>query len=178
MPVLNAFGPGPHAFTDGTWTSTNDTRQGGAVFGFDGGYGFVGNGFWDASLGPIAGINSSEDFYGVNDSMTFAFQNPLSIIGGFVNYVPGSTVPTTMAVYDASMKHLDSYSLTFLTSGGANEGQVIGFDMGSPVISYLVLTGNYVAIAGVQGNNVIPEPGTMAMFGLGVAAVLVAKRRA
>ncbi len=176
IPVVDYFGPGPQAFTGGVWTSTNDSRQGGAVFGYTSGYGYGGNGFWTGALGPMAGVNSSQDVYGVNDSMTFAFTNPVSIIGGFVNYVPGSNVPTTMAVYDANMNLLDSYNLTFLTPPVPDAGQTIGFDMGAPVISYLVLTGNYIGIAGFQGNNAIPEPGTMALMGLGLVAAIAAKR--
>ena len=172
IPAVNYFGAGPQAFPGGTWTSTNYS----AVFGYVFGYGFGGNGFWDGSLGPMAGINSSEDFSGVNDSMTFAFDSPVSIIGGFVNYVPGSSVPTTMAVYDSDWNLLSSYNLTFVTGPGVNLGNVIGFDMGAPVISYLVLTGNYIGIVGKAGTRVIPEPGTLALMALGLVAAAAAKR--
>ena len=61
MPALNYFGPGPQVFGPGiTWTSTNAVNQGGSVFGYTGGYGFSGNGFWDGSLGPMAGLNDSK----------------------------------------------------------------------------------------------------------------------
>ena len=90
MPANNYFGAGPQTFDGITWTSTNAAKQGGSVFGYSGGYGFGGNGTWDGSLGPMAGLNDSTDVYSVTDTMTFTLSSPVSGIGGFLNYVPGS----------------------------------------------------------------------------------------
>ena len=60
MPAIGYFGPGPQSFGPGiTWSSTNSSHQGGSVFGYTGGYGFGGNGYWDGSIGPMAGLNDS-----------------------------------------------------------------------------------------------------------------------
>jgi hypothetical protein len=42
-----------------TWSSTNTDNQMGAVFGYDGGYGFAGNGYWDGAFSMV-GLNDSD----------------------------------------------------------------------------------------------------------------------
>ena len=169
LPALNYFGPGPQSFNGVDWYSENATDQGGSVYGYTSGYGFGGNGFWDGTLGPMAGLNNSFDVWGSQDTMTFEFQTPVSIVGGFINYVPGGSTPTTIAVYDAANNLLDSYNLTFVTGNGLNLGQTLGFDVGAPVIKYFRMTGNYIGIVGQTGNDIgIPEPGALLLLGTGL----------
>src|ERR1039458_6878951 len=92
IPTLNYFGPGPQSFTGTdaastyTWSSTNATTQGGSVYGYTGGYGFVGNGYWDGALGPMIGVNDSTDVYGVTDVMTITFTGaPVYEAGDYFN---------------------------------------------------------------------------------------------
>lgn len=182
MPVLDYFGPGPQAFGPGiTWSSTNAIQQSGSVFGYIGGYGFLDNGYWDANAGPMAGLNDAYYAYGVTDTMTFAFSTPVAGVGGFLNYVPGQNAPTTIAVYDSGMNLLESYSLTFVTGGGANTGEFHGFLRTSPDITYFTLTDNYIGITDltITGSYtpVIPEPGTILLLGTGLAAIGLAAWR-
>ena len=127
MPTINYFGAGPQTYGNYTWSSTNASTQGGSVYGYTGGYGYLANGSWDGALGPMAGVNDSFDVYGVTDTMTFAFASPLAWVGGFFNYVPGGTTPTTLSVWDTSNNLIESYNLTFLTGGGTNSGEWIRF---------------------------------------------------
>ncbi|HVO78673.1 MAG TPA: PEP-CTERM sorting domain-containing protein [Candidatus Bathyarchaeia archaeon] len=91
IPAVDYFGGGPQVFGPGiTWSSTNLSYQGGSVFGLTGGYGFAGNGFWDGALGPMIGLNDSFDYYGVTDTMTFTFDEPVTSVSAFFNYVPSS----------------------------------------------------------------------------------------
>lgn len=170
MPAVNYFGPGPETFGPGiTWSSTNAANQGGSVFGYTGGYGFAGNGSWDGALGPMAGVNDSFDAWGVTDTMTFALSTPVSAIGGFINYVPGDSTPTTIAVYTPGGALIESYSLTFLTGGGTDTGQFLGFSESSPSIGYFTLTDNYIGIVNLTiASSSVPEPGSMALMGIGV----------
>jgi PEP-CTERM motif len=161
MPVLNYFGPGPQAFANYTWTSTNATHQGGSVYGYVGGYGFGGNGFWNGALGPMAGLNDSFDIYGVTDTMTFAFNSPVTRVGGYFNYVPGGSTPTTLAVWDAGNNLIESYNLTFVLGNGANLGEWILFQESTP-IAYFTMTGNYVGVA-----SPVPEPASLVLLGTG-----------
>jgi len=176
MPVVNYFGPGPQAFGPGvTWSSTNATNQGGSVFGYTQGYGFLGNGYWDGGL-VMAGVNDSTDVYGVTDTMTFAFSTPVSGVGGFLNYVPGSANPTTIAVYNAANTLIESYNLTFLTGGGTDTGAFYGFLESTADIKYFTLTDNYVGIANLT-TSAVPLPGALLLFGPGLLGLAAVRRR-
>ena len=170
MPANNYFGAGPQTFDGITWTSTNAAKQGGSVFGYSGGYGFGGNGTWDGSLGPMAGLNDSTDVYSVTDTMTFTLSSPVSGIGGFLNYVPGSENPTTIAVWDSGGNLSESYNLTFNVGEGTNVGAFYGFLEDSASIKAFTLTDNYAAITEltVTGMTSTPEPGSLALLGSGL----------
>jgi len=176
MPTVNYFGGGPQfgGPPNYTWTSTNTSNQGGSVFGYTGGYGFLGNGFWDGSLGPMAGVNDSFDIYGVSDTMTFAFDSPVSWVGGFFNYVPDGSTPTILAVYDTGGNLIESYNLTFHTDGSTNSGEWIRFTESTP-IGFFTMTDNYV---GVTGSAVAtPEPATMLLLGSGFGLLGMIRRK-
>jgi PEP-CTERM motif len=182
MPAVNYFGPGPQTFGPGiTWSSTNAFNGGGAVFGFTPGpcpflcYSFLGNGNWVGGLPPMAGLNDSTDFYGVTDTMTFAFPTPLYAVGGFLNYVPFSSNPTTIAVYDSSMNLIESYNLSFTTSGANDTGAFYGFQESTADISYFTLTDNFIGITDLT--VVVPEPSSILLIGSGLLGVFGYGRR-
>jgi hypothetical protein len=174
MPVLNVFGPGPESMGSGiTWSSTNASNQGGSVFGYTNGYGFGSNGFWDGNL-VMAGLNDAHIFYGVTDTMTFAFANPVSAVGGFINYYPdGIDTPTTIAVYDSSNNLIESATLSFSTGGGTDSGFFYGFQEGTANISYFSLSDNYIGLANLTIPGAVPEPASLTLLGLGVAGIAV-----
>ena len=184
MPAINYFGPGPQVFgvDNVTWSSTNAVNQGGSVFGYNGGYGYLNNGFWDGSLGTMAGVNDSKDVYGVTDTMTFAFSSPVMSVGGFLNYVPESANPTTIAVYDSANNLIESYDLTwdFNNSGCTNCGMWVGFQENTADIAYFTLSDNYVGITDLTINfntTTTPEPSSLLMLSAGLAGVAGVIRR-
>ena len=177
MPVLNYFGGGPQSFGPGnwiTWSSTNVSNQGGSVFGYTGGYGYLSNGFWDGSLGPMAGLNDSFANYGVVDTMTFAFATPVGAVGGFLNYTI-DLGPATIAAWDAGGNLIESFNLTFATGGGANTGFFYGFQESTP-IKYFTLSDSYVGLVNLT-TQAVPEPSSLLMLGSGVLGLLGIARR-
>jgi hypothetical protein len=54
---------------------------------------------------------------------------------------------TTLSAYDNTGKLLYSTNLTFLTGGGTNTGQTMGYTSTSANISYFTMTDNYIAFS-------------------------------
>jgi hypothetical protein len=189
--AVNDFGTGPYVVAPGvTWSSTNNGEQDGAVFGYTGGYGFADNGF---SYGVVAGLNDSSDTYGVVDSMTFTFADPISAVGAVLNWSPNGK-PVTIAAYDAAGDLLDSLTLAADETNLVAPNAFYGFQDGAADISSFVLSDGYIAAIGglsVSGGDfaptarlnvsAVPEPASWAVMLMGFAvlgsAVRGARRR-
>lgn len=178
MPDSNYFGADPQIFGPTiTWTSTNTNNQGGSVFGYNGGYSFSSNGYWDIPV--MAGLNDSFDNSGIIQSMTFSFNSPVAGVGGFINYLPGSS-PTMIAVYDSGMTLIESATLNFTTTGDDNAGFFLGFLEDTSNISFFVLTDNYIGITDLTLSspavNPVPEPATIILLSFGILGVGVIRK--
>lgn len=123
----------------------------------------------------MAGLNDSTDNNFVTDTMTFSFATPVSAVGGFLNYVPGSSNPTIIAVYDSSMTLIEMQNLSFTTTGGNDTGAFYGFQESTRNISYFTLTDNYIGISDLT--VVVPEPGSLILLGSGLLGVIGYGRR-
>jgi hypothetical protein len=181
FPGVDYFGPGPQTVASGvTWSSTNDgSNTTAAVYGFTfstSQYGFLGNGQWTGALGTMAGLNNATDDTGVTDSMTFAFATPVSAVGGFLNYAPGFSTPTTIAVWDSNGTLIESFDLIFLTGGADDTGAFYGFQETTKNISYFTLTDNYIGITNLTV-SAVPEPGSLVLISTGLLGVIGFGRR-
>ena len=97
----------------------------------------------------------------INDTsatMTFAFSTPQSAVGGFMNYAtPGYGIPT-IAVYDSGHNLIESYNPTFLTGGGTDSGEFLGFQEDTADISYFTLGGAYIGVTDLTIEGASPPP--------------------
>ena len=179
MPTVNYFGGGPQVFGPGIeWSSTNAAN----ICGFPAAFGFVGladfgtNGQWTGALGPMAYLNNTSTFCGVTDSMTFKFANPVAAVGGFLNYYPNGSGPTTISVLDALGNVIESYELVFTASGNP-PGKFVGFQEATPEIKYFVLTDNYIGITNLTIQGAVPEPASLLLMGSGLIGAIGYGRR-
>jgi hypothetical protein len=197
FPVLNYLGSGPVSFGPGiTWTNTNVAPYAGS-FGYNGLYGFGDNGDNQNGMGGFYTVtalnNGSEICFLVpgycdppdsvanhTTKMIFAFDTPVSSVGGFLNWAP-STLPVTIAAYDANWTLLDTLELSENETNLVAPNSFYGFQEDSADISYFVLQDGYIGIYdGLNGTKIgmsVPEPLTASVFGIGVAGAAFLRRR-
>ncbi len=176
MPVIDYpdyYTAGPVAFGPGiTFTSTYDR----SVFGFDRGFRFDENGRWYGLT--MASVNDS------SGTMTFTFDDPVTSVGGFINYGDRDSQYTygipTIAVYDTDGGLIEQAVLSFNTYNADNSGFFYGFLESSAMIGSFTLSNAYIGITNMvidgQGSTV-PEPGTMLLMGAGLLGAGLIRRR-
>lgn len=148
----------------------------------NGGYGLAGNGFWNSLRNGYVGTNS-----GNASSITFTFNSgPVSAVGGFVNYAPGTGSAFTITALAADNTILGSFNIgsdaPILTPSTTNQGAFRGIEFSSNVIAAFQISGSFAVLDNLTFSAldpiVTPEPTTMAIWTLvGVVGMVYGKRR-
>lgn len=161
-PIPNdTFSPGPLLFetSNGDLVEFTSTHSA-SVINYSGGYFFDSNGLWDSGL-SMAGLNAPAGY------MDFKFLgNPVSAVGGFLNYAPGYFDDMYISALDINGNILESYDLSFSTSG-SNSGASFYIQRNSFDIATFRVGDSYAGIANFT-YNAVPVPGPLPI--LGVAA--------
>lgn len=161
-PIPNdTFSPGPLLFGTSNgdlveFTSTNSS----SVINYSGAYGFASNGQWNGL--SMAGLNAEVGY------MDFKFLgNPVSAVGGFLNYAPGNFDDMYISALDINGNILESYDLSFSASG-INSGASFYIQRNSFDIATFRVGDSYAGIANFTYNAVpgpLPILGVAASFG-------------
>ena len=153
------------------------TSTGNWVHDYSGSFGLVNNGSW-SGFGMI-GVDTSIG------AITIDLGGSFSTVGGFMNYAPGFGTPTISAMAADGTTVLESWDLSvsapIVTPGGFNEGAFRGIQRGSADIAFFRISDSFIVMhditidGGVPG---VPEPTTFLLFGGGLAALLLRRRKA
>ncbi|MET0381865.1 MAG: PEP-CTERM sorting domain-containing protein [Burkholderiaceae bacterium] len=183
---LGAFTNGQYNFTFGpvalpggiTFTRDHSASNSGngAVVG-QGFYGLSSNGSFDQN--PVyIGLD------GANATGTFTLAAPVSSIGFFFNYAPGSGADPIITALDSLGNVIDSYDLAVLapisTPGGLDQFEFRGISESTADIASFQFSGSYLLATGTANGAVvpsIPEPANVALLMAGLGLVGVAARR-
>lgn len=182
LAALNVYGNGPIVIAPGiTWSSEDNPAEA----GWTGNHNLGVNGNWEGPL-PFYGLEVGDGTSRI--SMTWAFDAPVSGVGGFINYAPRAgdlDITSVIQVLDSAFNILEHYDLTISapisTPGAINAGVFLAIDRAGDDISYfrvwndaLVLRDLTVQFAPPVG---VPEPMTLALFGAGLAGIALMRRR-
>lgn len=143
-----------------------------SLIGFDV-YHLIANGDWE---GIYYGATNTD-----NSVVRFTFATAVSSVGAIINYAPGFGTPTIRAL-DASNNVIATFGLigpASISTTGLNAGAFRGISSTSANITSFEISGSYIATQNLSALRLtsVPEPSTMALMGVGLLSLIVARRR-
>ena len=150
-----------------SWTSD----YGGAVIG-DEFYDLLDNGYWDSGRDGFTALRAP------SGSMIFSFLTDVNYVGGFMNYYSSSpTNDITIKAFNRIGKELESYTLTFSTPDGMNDGAFRGISRDTFDIASFRVSDSYVVLDDLTFNAAVPVPAALWLFGSGLLGLIAVARR-
>jgi hypothetical protein len=149
-------------------------------------YGLGQNGSWDSPF-VFAALNV-DAFGGDGYTMTFTLAHPVRAVGAYMNYIipnagDPSVGPVLITALDSSnnvleQDRIDDGTNDITTPGGFNAGAWRGILLNSPDIAAIQFTNAGIILTNLtvgqepETNTELPEPGSIAMAGLGLIFIL------
>ncbi len=175
--------PGPVVLDGFTFSGTPDVQYGNTN------YGLAANGIWARNNVPFSWIAGGGD----TGTLTIDLSGSFSAVGLFMNYalnlggpndgLPPGTAPTITA-RDASMAVIESHNIfasaPISTPFATDAGAFRGIETGVNNIAYLQFGGAFSVAHSITLTSVpeaAPEPATLAVFGLGLVGLGLARRK-
>jgi hypothetical protein len=157
--------PGP--ISVGSGVNFSSTNPDGSVLG-SGPYSFNDNGSWDASV-SLAGLDVDQ-FGGDTYTMKFTFANPVSAVGGFLNYAAFAASgfsDATIAIFDKNGNMLGIADVTKDHPVTNQTGEFLGFADNQADIASFSLSNSAIALQNLTfSGTASPEPATAALWSL------------
>jgi len=161
------YATGPVSLGSGVTFRT--TNPDGSLIG-SGPYSFTDNGTWGSTI-TLAGLDVDQ-FGDDKFTMTFAFANPVSAVGGIVDYAvfPSSGFSdVVITALGTKGQILASYDLNSKDPISGAAGQFVGISQSTADIAAFTLSNSAVAIqdltfSRVGGSTAMPEPGSVGLI--------------
>ena len=176
--VSNVSGPIQIGTSAGLDIQVNGDPNSGLYTNFNG-FGLGSNGSWGSGMTYIVADHARPG------SLIFQFlSGPVSGVGAFMNYAPNVGGDLIIRAFDSGLSLLEEYNVTALadisTLNAINGGAFRGIERATTDISFFEVSGFVPVVDDLtfsSGNAQVPEPGALALIGLGLLGLAWSRRK-